>query len=76
MLEGNLCLKDKAESFVNQMYDELNLHTDALRIRIEEVSTEIESTGTYTQRLAELEYGVELLGGTLIVVSVDCFGKS
>jgi nitric-oxide synthase len=57
-MKANAELFQKASSFLEQVYNELEL--PALEQRLADVQQEIESTGTYTHTFEELEHGARL----------------
>ena len=57
-MKANAELFHKASSFLEQVYNELDL--PALEQRLADVEQEIESTGTYTHTFEELEHGARM----------------
>ena len=57
-MKANAELFQKASSFLEQVYNELDL--PALEQRLADVEQEIESTGTYTHTFEELEHGARM----------------
>jgi nitric-oxide synthase len=57
-MKANNALYQKASSFLEQVYKELDL--PSLEQRLVEVQQEIESTGTYTHTFEELEHGARM----------------
>lgn len=53
-------LIDKATTFIQTMYSELNYTQDEVDKRLKEINQEIEKTGTYTHTLEELTYGAKM----------------
>ncbi|MFI3134151.1 nitric oxide synthase oxygenase, partial [Staphylococcus warneri] len=47
-------LIDKATTFIQTMYSELNYTQDEIDKRLKDINQEIEKTGTYTHTLEEL----------------------
>ena len=57
-MKAPTALYQKASSFLEQVYKELDL--PALEIRLAEIQQEIELTGTYTHTFEELEHGARM----------------
>jgi nitric-oxide synthase len=57
-MNATTALYQKASSFLEQAYKELDL--PALGQRLADVQQEIESTGTYTHTFEELEHGARM----------------
>ena len=57
-MQSTETLFQKAASFINALYQELDI--PGVDERVNEVKNEIEKTGTYTHTFQELEHGVRM----------------